>query len=425
MNERLLQFIWQFQYFNKNELAAVDGTSLQIIHPGFLNKNQGPDFAEAKIKIANTLWVGNVELHVQSSHWHQHHHSTDANYSRIILHVVWLHDEMIKDATGETIPALELQSLVPKILLQKYEHLMSAKGFVPCENFLPILSALKWMAWKERLMIERLQIKSNSILQSLQQANNHWEEIFWWHLAANFGIKVNSFVFEQMAKTISVNILAKHKNQIHQLEALLLGQANLLNDDFKDDYPVMLQKEYKYLTKKYTLHSIEQKPAFLRMRPPAFPTIRLAQLAMLINQSEHLFSKIQSASTVHEVQKLFNVTANDYWHYHYRFNEAAEYQPKNTGEQFVNNIIINTVIPMLFAYGIHRNEQQWKDKALEWLASLPAEQNNITKKWKQFQVTNQNALDSQSLLQLKNLYCDYYRCLDCAAGNKLLRTNKE
>ncbi|MEP6513940.1 MAG: DUF2851 family protein, partial [Parafilimonas sp.] len=419
------QFIWQFQYFNKRELQTVDGTPLQIIHPGTLNKNQGPDFAEAKIKIANTLWVGNVELHVQSSHWHQHHHSTDANYSRIILHVVWLHDEIIKDATGETIPTLELQSLVPKILLQKYEHLMSAKGFVPCENFLPILSSLEWMAWKERLMIERLQIKSNSILQSLQQANNHWEEIFWWHLAANFGIKVNSSVFEQVAKSISVNILAKHKNQIHQLEALVLGQANLLHDDFKEDYPLMLQKEYRYLSKKYTLNSIEQKPAFLRMRPANFPTLRLAQLAMLVNQSEHLFSNIQSASTVHEVQKLFNVTANDYWHYHYRFNEAAEYQPKNTGEQFVNNIIINTVVPMLFAYGIYRNEQQWKDKALEWLASLPAEQNNITKKWKQFGVINQNALDSQSLLQLKNTYCDYYRCLDCAAGNKLLRTNKE
>ncbi len=420
MTEKLLQFIWQFQYFNKQSLTTDDGSALNVLHPGQLNTNQGPDFSQGKIKINDTVWAGNIELHLKSSDWHLHNHSTDKNYNNVILHVVWQNDATIPDVNGQNIPTLELQPYVSKILLQKYEQLMQNQGFVPCENYLPVLSGIAWFSWKERLAIERLMRKAKEVLVLLKESNDHWEEVFWWMLAKNFGIPVNAEAFQNIARSVSINILAKHKNQLHQLEALLLGQAGLLNGDFTDDYPIMLQKEYRFLSKKYSLQPINKEPAFLRMRPANFPTVRLAQLAMLINQSTHLFSRIKDAKTVAEVQVLLTVTANDYWHYHYTFNESTPYSPKSLGKQMANNIIINTVIPVLFAYGVNRNEQKWKDIPVKWLLQLPPEQNTITRKWKEKEVLNQNAMDSQALIELKKNYCDKRICLDCAVGNKIL-----
>ena len=425
MNEKLLQFIWQFQYFNKNDLAAVDGSSLTIMHPGQFNHNQGPDFSEAKIKLNNTTWVGNIEIHIQASQWHTHHHTNDANYSNIILHVVWINDAPIKDANQQSIATLELQHLVPKIMLQQYEQLMNAKGFVPCENYLPVLSEVSWLAWKERLMAERLQRKAAAVITNLQQANNHWKEVFWWMLAKNFGAKVNATVFEQMARSIPVNILAKHKGQVNQLEALLFGQAGLLNENFNEDYPKLLQREYKFLSNKYQLKAINKAPDFLRMRPANFPTIRLAQLAVLVYQSTHLFSRILEMNNIDDLRKLLDVTANDYWHYHYRLDEPATYKPKNLGNLMTDNLIINTVVPVLFAYAIYHNTQQWKDKAIFYLMQLSPEQNIITKEWKRHNIVNENALDSQALIELKNNYCDHKYCLKCAVGNKLLKSNNK
>ena len=421
MNEKLLQFIWQFQYFNKKNLTTVDGTSLHIIHTGFANTNQGPDFLEAKIKIGNTTWAGNIEIHTQSSEWNNHRHTADINYRNVILHVVWQNDMPIKDINGQTIAALELQNLVPKIMLQQYDQLMRAKGFVPCENYLPALSEMGWLSWKERLVAERLQLKAETVLLNLKQSNNHWEEVFWWMLAKNFGIKVNADVFEQIAKSIPVNILAKHKNQVNQLEALLLGQSGLLAGSFDEDYPKLLQREYHFLAAKYKLKAIGKAPDFLRMRPANFPTVRLAQLAMLVFQSTHLFSKVLELKEISGIRKLLDVTANDYWHYHYTFDEATAFKPKNLGRLMTDNIIINTVVPVLFAYGIHHKEQHWKDTAVNFLSVLPAEQNAITKQWKAKNVSNENALDSQALIGLKNNYCNFKHCLNCAVGNKILK----
>jgi len=420
MTERLLQFIWQFQYFNKQALTTNDGAAVAILQPGQLNTNQGPDFTGAKINIEGTIWAGNIELHIKSSDWNLHNHSTDKNYNNIILHVVWQNDAAIKDVNGQDIPTLELQPYVPVIMLQKYEQLMQSKRFIPCEDYLPVLSGIAWFSWKERLAIERLMRKAKEVLALLKESNGHWEEMFWWMLARNFGIPVNAEVFQKIAQSVSINILAKHKNQIHQLEALLLGQAGLLNDEFTEDYPVMLQKEYRFLSKKYSLQQVNKAPDFLRMRPANFPTVRLAQLAMLIQQSSHLFSQIKDAKTVAEVQALFTVTANDYWHYHYTFGDATAYSPKSLGRQMVDNIIINTVIPVLFAYGVNHNDQRQRDIPVKWLMQLPPEQNNITRKWKEREVLNQNAMDSQALIELKKNYCDKRLCLECAVGNKIL-----
>lgn len=425
MKEKLLQFIWQHQYFNKSALETLKGEPLQIIKCGDYNANQGADFLNAIIKIDGITLAGNIELHVQSSDWNKHHHSADKNYGNIVLHVVWEHDVAIVDQYENPLPTLVLQNLVPKVLLTKYEQLMNDEAVIHCKKYLPVLNDLSWLKWKERLAVERLEQKSEKVFSFLAETNQHWEEVFWWMLASNFGIKINAELFEQVAKTISIQILAKHKNQIHQLEALLLGQANLLDKNFEEDYPVLLQKEFKFLQKKYQLKKVTLSAFFLRMRPANFPTIRLAQLAMLVNQSSHLFATIKSLNEVRDVKKLFDITCNDYWHYHYMLDEASAFQSKKIGEQMVDNIIINTIVPVLFSYGLLHKDELLKEKALTWLSNVKAERNVITSTWKQANISCTNALESQAILQLNQHYCKEKKCLQCAIGNKFLRLTNE
>jgi hypothetical protein len=417
MTERLLQFIWQFQYFNLSDLRLVTGETLQIISPGKFNTNQGPDFLEAKIRIDETLWAGNIELHLNEDDWVKHDHQHDPNFQNIILHVIWS-----QAARSLQMPTLNLGERISKLLLHRYEELMLNAGFVACADSLLQVSEIVWTGWKERMVAERLERKCKMINGYLSQSKEHWEEIFWWMIARNFGMKVNAEAFEAIARSIPLNLLSKHKNQIHQLEALLFGQAGLLNRKFKEDYPLMLKKEYLFYKKKYRLSPINHPVHLLRMRPGNFPTIRLAQLAMLIRHSLHLFSVIKEVSSLRELRSLFLVTANDYWHYHYLFDEPSAYMEKKLGEEMFINILINTIAPVLFAYGRHQRIDQFKKKAIQWLDMATPEKNAITRKWQELGVSNKNAADSQALIELKQQYCDPKRCLECAIGNHLLKS---
>ena len=417
MTEQLLQFIWQFQYYNKSQLLSTKGEDIQIIYPGLHNTNQGPDFLNARVKISDTILAGSIEIHVSASEWNLHKHSSDSNYSNVILHVVWLNDKNI----GVDIPTLELSSRVSSMLLNTYEKLMLTRNFIPCEEQILNVNDFTFTAWKHRLYVERLQEKAAIISQKLKNNKNHWEEIFWQLLAKNFGIKINGDAFESMATSIPLSMLAKHKNQLHQLEAMLMGQCGLLNKDFTDDYAIMLKKEYLFLQKKYDLQPTHMSVYFLRMRPANFPTIRLSQLAVLVNNSSHLFSTIKDATNLKDVEKLFDVIANDYWHYHYLFDEETAFKKKTLGKQMVQNIILNTVLPFLYAYGWFHNAEQYKEKALLWATQLLPEQNFITKGFSALGIANKTAYDSQALIQLKTKYCDLKRCLDCAVGNNILK----
>lgn len=422
MTERLLHFIWQFQYFSKGELTTGHNEPLRVIYPGQYNTNQGPDFSGAKIKIGSTIWAGAVELHVRASDWKKHKHGGDKNYENVILHVVWSNDTSPENEAGRSIPILELQGRVPKILLQRYKELMNASSFIPCEKMIHQVKAITWRSWKDRLLAERLVRKAEAAGSSLKENNYHWEETFWWMLARSFGAKVNGAAFEELARSIPVNILARHKLQIHQLEALLFGQAGLLHEKHKDDdYYTLLQREYHFLQAKYKLKPVHQAVHFLRMRPGNFPTIRLAQLAALIQHSAHLFSKLKETGTAKEVKKLFNVTANDYWHYHYRFGETSAFKMKKPGDAMIDNIIINTIAPILFAYGSYHKDEKYKDKALRWLEKTSAESNSITNGFEKLGIESKNAFDRQALIELKNEYCSKKRCLECGAGNVLLK----
>lgn len=417
MNERLLQFIWQHLYFNKEHLAVQDGQPLQIIFQGTFNTNQGPDFLDAKMKIGDVLWAGHIELHLKTSDWKKHRHEEDEQYNSVILHVVWEHD--LKDE--QRFPVLEIKNKVSATLLSRYNELMQKNSFIPCENHISNIREIVWLNWKERMIAERLQEKIQKIETMLAATKQHWEEVFWQLIARNFGITLNTELFEAVAASVSVNILAKHKNQIHQLEALLLGQAGLLHHDFEEHYPHLLKKEYQFLQKKYKLPPVHHKPVFLRMRPSNFPTIRLAQLAMLTHQSSHLFSKIIEAKELTDIKQMLELTANDFWHTHYTLQETSAFKKKHLGGMMVENILINTIIPVLFAYGSINGKEELKQKALAWLQQLPKEKNAVTKSWEGAGAVHQSAFDSQALLFLKKNYCNRKNCLSCAVGNAIIK----
>ena len=418
MTEKLLQFIWQFRHFNQHPLHLESGEQVLILSTGFLNSNQGPDFLQGRIKIEDTIWIGNIELHLKSSDWKKHAHETDSNYTNVILHVVWEYDSPIPE---KNIPTLVLQQNVPKVLLEKYKEWMESPSVIPCKKNISQVNELVWISWKERMLAERLERKSIRIKECLNQNNEHWEETLWWQIAGNFGMKINTSAFEAIARSLPIQILAKHKNQIHQIEALLFGQAGLLAPNNREAYPKMLFKEYQFLNRKYHLAPVYEPVHFLRMRPGNFPTIRLAQLAMLIHMSSHLFSKFKEIKTTAEICQLLTVTANDYWHQHYVFDEISSFKKKTLGRQMTDNIIINTIVPIMFCYGSLHADENCKTKALNWLAETATEQNAIIDSWKQIDILPENAFDSQALLELRTQYCDEKKCLECAIGNNLLK----
>ncbi|MBE7172709.1 MAG: DUF2851 family protein [Williamsia sp.] len=423
MNEELLQFIWQFQYFDLRSLATLEEDALQIIHPGKRNHDQGPDFISAKISVGGIAWSGNVEIHVLASDWYRHGHQHDERYNNVILHVVWKYDLTAHNLLAG-IPSLELQSRVSMLLLNRYETLLHSTLFVPCVKSMGKINPLLLLNWKERLLAERLQRKSAAIMLLLEQSKYHWEETFWWLIARSFGMLVNADAFELIARSISLTILVRHKQQIHQLEALLFGQAGLLHGRFMEKYPLLLQKEYRFYRKKYGLKQVAVAVKMLRMRPSSFPTVRLAQLAMLIHTSDHLLSAVLEKDSLKDVANLLDISANDYWHYHYRFEEATNLQVKHIGSEMISNILINTLVPILFTYGSYHREQAYIDKALRWLDELLPEKNKITRGWAANGIHCKTAFDSQALLELKTNYCDYKRCLECHVGNALLKPSE-
>jgi hypothetical protein len=419
LNEKLLQYLWQFQYFNKTDLRTSAGELIEILFPGKLNTNQGPDFLEAQVRIGGTLMVGSVEIHLRTSQWIEHGHLGDVNYKNVILHVVFENDK--EEDLDFPLPIVELQSRISNLLIDRYALLMDTQAFIACHNNIAETKDIVWISWRERLLAERLTRKSAVVFDLLKDNLAHWEEVFWWMLARNFGLKVNVEAFEAMARSISTRILGRHKNQIHQVESLLMGQAGLLNGTFSEEYPRLLQREYKFLQKKYDLKPIQIPLYFHRMRPGNFPTVRLAQLAMLIHNSAHLFSKILETEKVKDVTRLFEITANDYWHYHYKFDEPSAFKQKVLGTTMIDNLVINTIVPVLFAYGLHHKDERFKLKALEWLEQTKAEENNITRGYSALGLANSTAYESQAYIELKTQYCDQRNCLKCSVGNAILK----
>lgn len=418
MNERLLQYIWQQQHFNTRSLTTTTGEALEILHPGTLNQHQGPDFSQARIRMGQIQMAGTIELHIRHSDWYRHHHHTDRNYGNVILHVVWE-----DDLPGQipVWPVLELNGRVPGSLLQTYQHWMQEPGFIPCGKQLQQIPELIFVAWKDRMLMERLSSKGSGLLQQRHVPDGQWEEIYWRLLARYFGGKVNAEAFEDMAKRTPLKVLERHQHSIHQLEALLFGQCGLLPQPFDDPYPDMLRKEFQVLQKKHHLKPAALPVHFLRMRPGNFPSVRLAQLAALLHKGTALFSQLIHTREQKDYRQLLAVTANDYWHHHYRFAELSAFQPKHTGQQFIDTLLINVACPALYSYGEETRQPALADKALQWLGTLAAETNQVVSGFERLRQKPSSAADTQALLHLKTSYCDTRRCLECAAGIHLLK----
>jgi hypothetical protein len=424
MKEEFLQFIWKQGLFNKTGLKTTDGRLVEIINTGQPNTDSGPDFFNAKIRIGETTWAGNIEIHQKSSHWYRHHHNTDAAYDNVILHVVELNDSPVL-IKSQALPTLVIS--YPIEILENYEQLLRSAKWIPCEEQLSKYDPFLIRFWFSALMIERLQSKTGDITAILEQNKNNWNETFYQLLARNFGMKTNAVPFELLAKSLPLQILSKHKNDLFQIEALLFGQSGLLNETLLgDDYFLSLRKEYSYLYKKYSLNGMESHLwKFMRLRPINFPTVRIAQLAMLIHHSSALFSRILETENPEDLRKLFDVKASAYWDNHYSFNKISkDNHPKSLGKTAFNNLVINTIAPLLFVYGDQHLDQGMKDRALLLLEKLEPESNQIIRKWEELGIESRTAFETQALLQLKNKYCDHKKCLNCQLGAKIITSTK-
>lgn len=422
MREDFLHYLWRTKRFRMDNLQSTEGDVLQISDFGKHNHHAGPDFLEAKVQIGDTLWAGNIEIHVNASEWIAHKHQDDRAYNNVILHVVLEEDQPIFRSSGERIPCLELRKRIPSKIIKTYQKIIHNEYWIPCQHHFYTISDLTKNMWLDRLLVERLEEKTVHIAERLAQTNNAWEEVFYQILARNFGVKVNAEPFELVAQSTPLNLFAKHKNNLFQIEALLFGQAGLLEDDFVDTYPKALQKEYDFLQKKYQLSRVKKESwRFMRMRPANFPSIRLAQFATLIHQSSHLFSKILEAENIKDIEKLFKVTLSEYWLTHYIFDKASAERKKTLGKSTIHLLIINTIVPFLFLYGTHKAIDAYRDKALRFLEALKPEKNSIIEKWETLGLTPDSAYQTQALLQLKNEYCTKKRCLECAIGNSILK----
>ncbi|MCE7926404.1 MAG: DUF2851 family protein [Haliscomenobacteraceae bacterium CHB4] len=422
MRESFLHFLWRWRRFDAQTLRTTDGQSLEILHPGEWNGHAGPDFFNARVRIGDTIWAGNVEMHLRASEWMLHRHSTDAAYDNVVLHVVLEEDQPVARASGERIPCLELKGRIPPKILENYQRLEHERAWIPCRQFFKDIPGIVRLNWLDRLLVERLEQKTAAVAEMLAATENHWEEAFYRLLARNFGLKVNAEPFEALARSLPLLILAKHKNDAKQIEALLFGQAGMLDGAFKDEWPKALAQEYRFLKHKYDLMPMASSQwKFLRLRPANFPTVRLAQFAALVHQSAHLFSKILEAKNMRELENLFDVQPGEYWLTHFQFDKPSVRRPKNTGRDFVHLLIINTIAPFLFHYGKMREQEAFQKRALSLLEELPPEANAIVDGWAELGVQARHAYQTQALIHLKTRYCDAKRCLECAMGNAILK----
>jgi hypothetical protein len=424
MNESFLHYVWQFQYFEKSGLQTTDGDEVTIFNPGNRNTHAGPDFQNARIRIGSIDWVGNAEIHIHSSGWTDHKHDTDNAYDNVILHVVWSEDKKIKGRDGSMLPTIELKKRVAEQLLLQYKKLVNRPEKIPCASFLEKVSPIKKLSMIERALTERLEAKALLIKASLKQNNNDWDETAYQMLGRNFGFKVNSEPFERLVKNLPYKYLLKHADQQHQVEALLFGQAGFLEDKCSDEYFLLLIREYTLLAKKYSLKDNKLNKAqwrFLRLRPANFPTLRIAQFASLLCGHKNIFSRIISSATYSDTLKMFSVSQSSYWTTHYQFSKVNTEGVASLGKASVDKIIVNTVFPLIVAYGKFKDDQAYVDRAIDMLQNIDSEDNTIIRGWSEVGVDSKSAADSQGLIELHNNFCLKRRCLDCNIGFTILQ----
>ena len=424
-SDKLLHFIWRYKLIDQSKLITSEGTTLRILNFGKYNENAGPDFEFAKIELSQQTWIGNIEIHWSSSEWYQHKHQLDARYNTTILHVVWQHTDTQptyrKD--GTIIPTLELQCFVDPALLIKYQYLMEQEAWLTCEKQLPFIDPFQKINWLERIIVERLEQKIKLVQDWLQQTNYDWEKVQLIAIGRAFGMKVNAEAFEKLLFLMPLSILHKYADDPLKLESVLFGIGGFLelSTEKVDDYYADLRKEFLYLKQLHQLPVLDlHEWKYMRMRPYNFPTHRLAQFVGLIAKRLQWFEFVKQASLDEVVSDLGNIVASSYWSTHFHFQQPAKLHSTKLTKEFIQHILLNAYVPLLFTYGDYIDQAAMKNKGLEWLKQLPTEKNNILQRYADRGYEATSASESQALLHLYKNYCSSKKCLDCAIGYRIL-----
>ena len=428
--EELLHYTWRHKLLPLGELLTTDGRTVEVIDPGLHNRNAGPDFFNAKVRINHTLWVGNVEIHLRSSDWYTHGHDRDARYNNVVLHVVGQADCDVLTEDGHYLPQLVVP--IAEGLKRNYEELLREDQYPPCYKIVPSLSKLTVHSWMAALQTERLEQKTVAIAERARRCDGSWEAAYFATLARNFGFGINGDAFEQWALHIPLQAVGKHRDDLFQVEAIFMGQAGLLTPEsvperyrteaLAEGYFTRLRNEYQYLAHKFSLVPMDASLwRFLRLRPQNFPHIRIAQLARLFHERREGLSQLLECETIEQLHQLLTTHVTPYWETHYTFGAPSSHSEKHLSNASLNLLIINTAIPVLFAVGRHRQKEPLCDRAFDLLEQLRAEQNHIIHMWQECGLPVSTAGDSQALIQLKREYCDRRDCLRCRFGYEYLR----
>jgi hypothetical protein len=421
MTEDYLHYIWKHRLFDGNGLTTENRQPITIIHPGNPNPNAGPDFLEAKVKIGEEVWAGHIELHVRSSDWQKHNHQTDKAYNNVVLHVVYAHDAPAFRESGTALPTLELKGRFDEMGYWRYEQFIGNKRYLACENVLNTVDEIHKETMLNRALVERLQQKAESVSAIYEQCGNDWNEAFYHMLLYSFGLKVNAETMLVLASRLPLSIIRKHAGNAFQVEALLMGMAGLLSG--QDDYANALQKEFEFLRKKYSLHPLQEKHfKFARLRPIGFPTVRLAQLSAILSAQTELFRLCIESENSDAIKSALQAQPAEYWQTHYTLGKISAAKEKRAATTLVNLVMINAVVPCLFAYADKTGKEDLKERAMQWLLQLPAEENSIAKNFAERGFVISSAYQSQAVLQLYKNFCRQRNCLTCAIGVKLLRS---
>lgn len=417
LTEDLLHFIWRKRLYDEQRLRSTTEETIQVLHSGHLNHNAGPDFLNARLRIGDLEWAGNVELHLKSSDWYAHGHHNDPAYENVLLHVVFEDDRPVEDNNGKVLPTLEIGPRIDPGSLQRYAALMSTLDDIPCHRQVGEVEPIKVRQWLDRMLIQRLERKSVEIAETTAKLNGDLRASLYQALAANFGFKVNREPFERLAEALSLDHLLKHRTQRLQVEAMLYGVAGLLHGKFTDDYPNTLKKEFAFLQKKYNLKTVETVQwRWGRIRPSGFPSVRISQFAALVCSLKTDITELLELKDRSIWQRL---AAHDYWKTHCRF-DVANASGHKLGAASIQNLLINTIVPFTFHLSEKRQQEELKQNAFSILEELPPEDNRIVRRWAKLGVKAANSADSQALIELRNVECQHKKCLFCGIGNEII-----
>lgn len=420
--EDLLQFIWEQRLYEPNDLRTTDGRSVEVLEPGRIQRNSGPDLIDANVRIDGQLWAGTVEVHLRSSEWYAHGHQFDPAYESVVLHVVYQHDREVCMQRGGDLSTVELMTRIPAERIRMHLQLMRGKGFVPCAARIDAVDGKALDGWLNALLLQRLERKQAIVSAMHEQLAGDVEGTFYHMLARGFGMQVNAEPFGMLALALPLRTLQRYRDDPMRTEALLFGQAGMLQEDQVDDYPRALQAEHFLLAE---LHELRPAPVaawkFGRMRPANLPTVRIAQFAQLMMKCDGSFSALFRSKDVEHLRSVLDVQASDYWTTHHVFDRPSDPMVKRLGRSAADHIILNSIIPTLYALGRIQGRSGLTQQALGLLEQLPVERNAILKGWSRTGLEAATAGQGQALLELHKHYCRQRRCLSCVIGAELLR----